>query len=195
MLIREEAAMHHRKSATTRRSHGKWIGAALALVAAVIPAAPADASLTPFGDEDTVNLILVGVGALALVIPGDIGVAVPASGASNGRFVLGWSVQIPVEPDMRHRIVPSLDLLVGDGTSWRGRLGYRYARRYLLAGAGVGLDGAGVDLSPEVGVRFLHAGRPSEDADISMHLLARAEIDPGSGRLRGGTFLLGWNLL
>jgi len=28
-----------------------------------------------------------------------------------------------------------------------------------------------------------------------MHLLARAEIDPGSGRLRGGTFLLGWNLL
>jgi hypothetical protein len=33
-----------------------------------------------------------------------------------------------------------------------------------------------------------------KEFDPSMHLLARAEIAPDSGEVRGGTVLLGWNL-
>ena len=120
---------------------------------------------------------------------------------SAPRLVVGWSWQIPLGGDgadypTRHRIVPAVDLLPrSDGATWRGRLGYRYARRHLFAGAGVGIDRAGVNLSPEVGVKFLHLEAPGDpDMDLSMHLLARAEIAADTGHLRGGTILLGWNL-
>lgn len=144
--------------------------------------------------------MLAFAGAAALLTPGDLGVAVPATDASPSRFVLSWSWQIPVAGIddgnlARHRIVPEVDLLPhSGGASWRGRLGYRYGRRHLFAGAGVGLDGAGFNLSPEVGIKFLHAEKSEDEFDASLHLLARAEIAPDSGQLRGGTVLLGWNL-
>src|SRR5262249_22543542 len=126
--------------------------------------------------------IVIG-GALALLTPGDIGVALPAADAASPGLVLGWSWQIPLSSEgldapAHHRLVPSVDLLPhSGGASWRGRLGYRYGRRHLLAGAGVGIDGAGVNLSPEIGVKFLHADKESGDGiDFSMHLLGRAEI-------------------
>jgi hypothetical protein len=138
-----------------------------------------------------------------LLIPGDFGVALPDP--TTARFVLGWSWQIPPHlwsdryPDehVHHRLVPAVDLLPHPGgASWRGRLGYRYDRDHLFGGVGVGLDNAGVNLSPEVGVKFLHlVYEPKIGVEASLHLLARAEFDPRSGRLRGATFLLGWNVL
>lgn len=142
----------------------------------------------------------IAAGAVALLTPGDLGVAVPAADASPSRMVISWSWQLPVAGISdghvaRHRVVPEVDLLPhSGGASWRGRLGYRYGRRHLFAGAGVGFDGAGFNLSPEVGVKFLHAEKEDEEFDASMHLLARAEIAPDSGQVRGGTVLLGWNL-
>lgn len=140
------------------------------------------------------------VGAAALLAPGDVGVAVPTAETSPSRFVIGWSWQVPVAGFaeghvVRHRIVPGVDLLPhSDGVSWRGRLGYRYGRRHMFAGAGVGVDGAGLNLSPELGVKFLHGDTNNHEIDVSMHLLARAEIAPESGNLRGATVLLGWNV-
>ena len=95
--------------------------------------------------------------------------------------------------------MPEVQLLLPytEGKSVRGRLGYRYAGRDLFAGAGVGIDDTGGSLSPEIGVKFAHALDKQErdwfGADVSLHLLARAEIAPDSGRVRSGTVLLGWN--
>jgi hypothetical protein len=175
-----------------RRHQGKSIAAAVALAAALAPAARADACI----DEGTA--VLLGIGAL--LTPADIGVAVPAAAASSPRLVIGWSWQIPLTGGAldthpgRHRVVPEVDLLpLPAGVSLRGRFGYRYARRHLFAGAGVGLDGAGPNLSPELGVRFAHFNTGDDDIDTSMHLLARAELAPETG-VRGATILLGWNL-
>jgi hypothetical protein len=78
--------------------------------------------------------------------------------------------------------------------SARGRIGYRYGRRWAFGGVGVGLDGAGGHLSPELGVKFAHAEDGDGAIDLSSHLLARAEIAPDSGGIRGATVLLGWNV-
>jgi len=180
-----------------RSTPGKWIaavGAVLTVTAAPIQKARA------LDYEDLFIPIAVGV----LIAPGDIGVALPPDDAGSSRFVVGWSWQIPIPIDptwsseaaLRHRIIPSVDLLLGDGGArWRGRFGYRYARRALFGGAGVGIDGATLTLSPELGVKFAHGGGSHEDIDPSLHLLARADVALESGHLQGVTILFGWNLL
>jgi hypothetical protein len=174
------------------RQPGKWIVAAAGLLGALIAAPRANACVT--GEMAAV------AGAAALLTPGDLGAAVPAADTSPTRFVMSWSWQLPVagiddDHIPRHRVVPEVNLLPhSGGVSWRGRLGYRYGRRHMFAGAGVGIDGAGLNLSPEIGVKFLHSDMGDKEFDASMHLLARAEIAPDSGQVRGGTVLLGWNL-
>jgi len=177
------------------RQPGKWIVAVGGLLITLAPTNRADACV------DMTSLVIGG--AAALLAPGDIGVALPTAAGSAPNLVIGWSWQIPLgdggglagrpEP---HRFVLGVDLLPhSDGASWRGRLGYRYGRRHAFAGAGVGFDAAGVNLSPEVGAKFLHLeARATGLVDMSMHLLARAEIAPESGHVRGATILLGWNL-
>jgi hypothetical protein len=173
------------------RQPGRWIVAVGGLLTALLAASTSEACV------DEKALAIVGLGAL--LTPGDIGIALPAADASTARLVIGWSWQIPVSADsregLRHRLVPEVDLLPrSDGVSWRGRFGYRYGRRHLFAGAGLGADAAGVNLSPELGVKFLHAERDDDEFDASLHLLARAEIATDTGRVRGATVLLGWNL-
>jgi hypothetical protein len=137
----------------------------------------------------------------AVLLPSEYGVAIPTADAAGTNFVLGWSLQIPVsawfgDHTMSHRVVGGLDLLPhADGADWRGRVGYRYAGRHAFAGLGVAIDGAGGSLSPELGLKFLHADKADYDIDMSLHLLARAEIAPESGHVRGATILFGWNLL
>jgi hypothetical protein len=133
----------------------------------------------------------------ALLAPSEFGATVASAEPRASRFVLGWSYQFAPDQRSRHRVVPSIDLLPGrNDVSWRGRLGYRYGRRHLFGGAGVGIDSAGVNLSPELGVKFLHLDKPYADGiDPSLHLLIRADVAPESGRVRGGTVLLGWNVL
>lgn len=179
----------------TRRI-GAGIATVSGLLTVLLPAAAkADAPAFPFDEE-----IVVAVGAAALLVPSDVGVAVPTANASAANFVLGWSVQFPFsmgfhDASTHHRIVGGLDLLPhADGADWRGRLGYRYGRRHVFGGLGVAIDGAGGSLSPELGVKFGHAEDRDVDAiDLSFHLLARAEIAPESGRVRGTTILLGWS--
>lgn len=130
----------------------------------------------------------------AVLAPSEVGVTASGANAEASRFVLGWSYQLPIDRLARHRIVPSIDLLPGGSVSWRGRLGYRYGRRHVFAGAGVGIDGVGPNVAPEIGVKFGHLTPGDDDIDASLHLLARAEIAPESGHVRGGTILLGWNL-
>jgi len=155
-------------------------------------AAKADGPFAPDG-----KLVLV-LGA-AFVLPSEVGVAIPRADASRANFVLGWSWQLPFSGSfgdytLNHRVVGALDLLPhADGADWRGRIGYRYGRRHAFVGVGVGIDGAGANLSPELGVKFAHADTSERDIDMSLHLLARAEMTPSSG-VRGATILLGWNL-
>jgi hypothetical protein len=177
------------------RSLGRSIAAAGGLLAVlVVPAAARADAPAPFGEG-----AVVGVAVAGLLLPSEIGVAVPAANASAANLVLGWSLQYPFsmgfgEHTDHHRIVFALDLLPHeDGADARGRLGYRYGRRHAFGGLGVSIDGASGSLSPELGVKFLHGG--SHVIDPSLHLLARAEIAPESGHVRGTTLLLGWNLL
>ena len=171
----------------------RWMVATGGLLLALAPAARAHACV------DGTEIVLVG--ATALLAPSEFGAAISSAGPSADRVVLGWSWQVPISAGtlIRHRLVGGVDLLPhSGGASWRGRLGYRYGRRHAFGGAGVSVDGSGINLSPELGVKFLHAEPSSsshDEMDLSLHLLARAEIAPDSGHLRGGTILLGWNFL
>jgi hypothetical protein len=171
------------------RQPGRWI-----VVAAGLMVAAHASQARACGYEE----VIVPALAIGFLAPSDVGVALPAADPSSPRFVLGWSWQIPIGGSAnltRHRLVPGADLLLGhDSASWRGRLGYRYGRRHVFAGAGVGLDGAGPNLSPELGVKFGHGNTGDRDFDPSLHLVARTEIAPESGRVRGATILLGWNM-
>ncbi|HEY7372815.1 MAG TPA: hypothetical protein VIF57_11685 [Polyangia bacterium] len=144
------------------------------------------------------------LGGLGLFAPSDAGVTM--SDPTTARALIGWSWQLPLKlfasrlPDslVNHRIVPGFDLVpgAGAGASWRGRLGYRYDRSHVFGGAGVDANGGSLNLSPEIGVKFLHVREePAAAVDMSLHLLARGEIAPASGQLRAVTFLLGWNLI
>jgi hypothetical protein len=171
----------------------KSIAASAALLAVFAPAAAAHACVP----EGAAVALLLG----AVVVPSEVGFAVPTADPSIAKFVLGWSWQLPVtgfgSETTRHRLVGGVDLIpLSSGASWRARAGYRYARRHVFVGAGVGADGAGANLSPEIGVKFLHVlEEPDAAVDMSLHLLARGEIAFGSRPLRGVSFLLGWNLI
>ena len=170
----------------------KSIAASAALLAVFAPAAAAHACVP----EGAAVALLLG----AVVVPSEVGFAVPTADPSIAKFVLGWSWQLPVmgfgSETTRHRLVGGVDLIpLSSGASWRARAGYRYARRHVFVGAGVGADGAGANLSPEIGVKFMNSDDGSDhDIDPSLHLLARAEIAPESGHVRGATVLFGWNL-
>ena len=141
-------------------------------------------------------------GTLGCLLPADVGVAIPADDSAP-RFVIGWTWQLPLILSTRpsrglvhHRLVPSVELLPeSGGVAWRGRIGYRVDLHHAFAGAGVGVDRSGANLSPELGVKFAHLfDEPTYDIDLSMHMLARAEIAPESGHVRGVTILFGWNI-
>jgi hypothetical protein len=54
------------------------------------------------------------------------------------------------------------------------------------------VSGAGVTLSPELGVKFAHFQR---DSATSLHVLVRGELAPDLEQAHAATILLGWNLL
>ena len=177
----------------SRRSPRTGTAAALGLLALLVS-----------GEARAIGWDGAALGALGLFAPSDAGVTM--SDPVSGHALIGWSWQIPLKifanqyPDdlLHHRIVPGFDLVpgAGPGASWRARLGYRYDRSHLFGGAGVDANGASFNLSPEIGVKFLHVmEEPDAAVDMSLHLLARGEIAFGSRPLRGVTFLLGWNLI
>jgi hypothetical protein len=157
------------------------------LAAGLLLARPAAAH----GDYGAIALI----GAGALVMPAHVGADIPATDASQARVVVGWSYQLPLDGwkgAPHHRAVLGGDLLLGGGVNGRGRVGYRYATHWLFGGAGVAVSGAGLTLSPEVGVKFAHftKGEPP-----SLHLLVRGDIAPDFQRAHAATIVVGWNLL
>jgi len=163
------------------------VGAALALVSFLARRAEAHG-------EDIIPAL-----AAAALAPSDAGVTVASGPPSRRAAVLGWSYQLTLGRDVihagnPHRIIGGLDLLVSDSPSWRGRLGYRFAWRDLIAGVGPSVDARGFSLSPEVGFKFAHLDWGDRDeGDPSLHLLARGDVTTGG--FRGVTFLVGWNLL
>jgi hypothetical protein len=176
-----------------RTGPGRWIVCGFGLLTLLSSVAVCRAS--PSYEDPAVFL----GGAAMMLSPSEAGMTAAWSAeASSNRFVLGWSYQFALdESQPRHRIVPSVDLLLShrEGASWRGRLGYRYGRRHAFGGAGIGIDGAGWSVSPEVGVKFAHLDLGNDATiDPSLHLLARADIAPASGGVRGATILVGWNL-
>ena len=134
--------------------------------------------------------LLTGV-ALAVIAPSDVG---PAVSPAAGRPVIGWSWLIPPVVDAPAPRGAGRRSPPGAGRGLVGwPVGYRYEWERLSLGAGFGADGARTNLSPEVGFMLLRP-RTTCFLDPSLHVLAHAEIDPGSGHLRGATFLLGWHL-
>jgi hypothetical protein len=178
-----------------KRQPGRWIAAVGGLLTVLAPAA-AKADPPSIATKENVALAL----GAAVLLPSEVGVAIPTDDASAANLVLGWSWQLPVSGwfgnhTLHHRVIGAVDLLPhGDGADWRGRFGYRYGSRHAFGGVGVSIDGAGGSLSPELGVKFGHASRDDDDIDLSLHLLARAEIAADTGHVRGATVLLGWNL-
>jgi hypothetical protein len=173
-----------------RHRASRWIVAAGAALAVASFAREGRARADGFGYE-----ALLPFGVAGLLGPSEVGVTTSGADPATRRLVLGWSYQFPADDRSRHRVVSSVDLVVHDGAAWRGRLGYRYGRREAFAGGGLGVDGSGLTLSPEIGVKFLHLAQEQSDGlDASLHLLVRADVAPETGRIRAATILLGWNL-
>jgi hypothetical protein len=174
----------------TKGKPGTWIVAAGAALAVVSFAREGRASVGTYDYE-----ALIPFGVAGLLAPSEVGATTSGVDPATRQLVLGWSYQFPADDRSRHRVVSSVDLVVHDGAAWRGRLGYRYGRRHAFAGGGVGVDGSGLTLSPEIGVKFLHLAQEESDGiDASLHMLVRADVAPETGRIRAATILLGWNL-
>ncbi len=146
-------------------------------------------SLNPFDCEASATSVWLG-----LLFPSDVGLFVTPNGSPD--FDVGWSWQIPITFSCHARLTGSVEVLPTDANVIRGRFGYRYARRYFLAGFGGSFSGDGNTWSPEIGVQFAHwrlggaDQRPSETENVA-HLLVRTEFD---SRFRGVTILVGWNV-
>ena len=137
--------------------------------------------------------------AAGILLPAHVGADIPAGGETPTRVVVGWSVQIPFshrglfDGHSHHsRVVLGGDLLLGEGTGGRARIGYRYSTHWLFAGAGVTLNASGVTWSPELGVKFAHFINGELP---SLHLLVRGEIEPDLQRVRSAMIVLGWSVL
>ncbi|HMF40453.1 MAG TPA: hypothetical protein VKQ32_07155 [Polyangia bacterium] len=160
---------------------------ALAIVGLLWSARPARAAA---GDEPSTGKKVAAVTAavVLLIAPSEIGAFFPDD---HAQFDLGWSSQVPVSPTLdRHRIAGGIDW-----TPWapqdhvRGRIGYRYVRRYMFGGLGGSIAYSGPAWFGEAGVRF------APDHFVSFHLLARAEIAPAFDDFRGLAILVGWDMM
>ena len=156
------------------------------LAAAAIALAPASARADFHIDNGEVAQFVAG----ELLLPSETGAQVTSGG---GRFVLGWSWQVPLGSD-RHRVVAGVNLVPEGGPHDVGlRLGYRYADRNVLGGVGMAHDGAGFTWSLELGVR----GKPLSFGLIPEllvpHVLVRGEISSALAYVRGGSLLVGWS--
>jgi hypothetical protein len=154
-------------------------------LAALAASGPARADAPPADETHPVAATLIVFGIL--VMPSDIGFFVSNQGPDPA---LAWSWQIPVTESRRHRVLIGLDWIPTSKTEGaRGRLGYRYANKNLIAGAALAYARGDTTWSPEIGLRF----GPERRADV--HLLARAEIPVAFDGFRGVALLLGWDML
>ena len=166
--------------------------AVIPCLAALAASGPAHADPQPLDQTHPVVVAFVVVAIMAL--PSDIGLFVPhdlpgGPPSANPDAVLAWSWQIPFTESRRHRALIGLDWIpTSKAERARGRLGYRYANKNLIAGAAVAYAGGDTTWSPELGLRF----GPERRADI--HLLARAEIPVAVDGFRGVALLLGWDM-
>jgi hypothetical protein len=156
----------------------------LAALAASGPAR-ADTPQAPLEETHPVVVVLIAFGIL--VMPSDIGFFTSSQGPD---FTLAWSWQVPVTESRRHRVLIGLDWIpTSKAATARGRLGYRYANKNLIAGLALAYAQGDTTWSPELGLRF----GPERRADV--HLLARAEIPVAFDGFRGVALLLGWDML
>jgi len=165
----------------------------LCLLCAV--ARPARASGHIGGTSDAYLPLYALLFILGAAAPSEIGAVVNDRG-SDARFDLGWAWQIPMPSALRHRIIGGVDYLpTAESDRTRGRIGYRYSRQTLFAGAAAAFDHDGLSWSPEVGIKFLHRDMGKDPpVDLSLHLLVRADLAPRLNGFRGVSILLGWNL-
>jgi hypothetical protein len=146
--------------------------------------------------------LFVAMVVLGLIAPSEIGAIFPQPVAQNGAdFALGWSWQIPIPvghgqlADSRHHLVGGVDYVPADDSSRvRGRIGYRYDRRYWFAGLAAGIDSNSFSWSPEIGVKFFNFLPADEAVSPSLHLLVRGDVAQGLDSLRSVAVLLGWSI-
>jgi len=161
--------------------------AALSIVGLLWCARPARAAAND--EVSTGKQVAAVTAAVALLLaPSEIGAFFPDE---HAQFDVGWSSQTRLPPTSdRHRIAAGIDW-----TPWapqdhvRGRVGYRYVRRYGFGGLGGALASSGPAWFGEAGIRF------APDHIVSFHLLARAEISPSFNDLRGVAVLVGWDMM
>lgn len=156
-------------------------------------ARPAHASGHALNGLDAYAPLLAVLVILGAAIPSEFGAFVPDRDA---KFLLGWAWQVPLPMAPHHRIIGGVDYIFGDVADHaRGRIGYRYDRRYLIGGVAAAFDNDGMSWSPEVGVKFLHFDADKDAlADPSLHVLVRANVAATFDRFIGLTILLGWSI-
>jgi hypothetical protein len=179
----------------------RFVRAALVAAACGLMSAPPPASAQ--GVENALGDAMLGKLLLLfplLLLPSAIGMehAFDEKTIPDGRLLLGWPVQWPlsVRGDISpHRAVAAVEIATGarDRTFWRVRAGYRYAGSRLMAGGGVGVDGAAWVLSPEIGLRL---PRRKSHHGIHPHAMLVMHTDvpptePGHPRV---SLTIGWAL-
>jgi len=132
---------------------------------------------------------------LLALLPHDIGIVFPRVALSEPTLSLGYTLQIPVTENRRHRVVGGLDLNpMWEGHRARARLGYRFGWRYPFFGFGTVADKTGFAFAPEVGVRLTSSGSPLDQPEFAPHIIVRADIPVAVDELRAVSVLLGWSL-
>lgn len=153
------------------------------LAAGLLAAIPATARGGPAPSTDRV----VSMVTLAVLLPSEFGMYLALPGAD---FLFGWAWQLPLATN--HRFVGSVSVLPGaDDVHVRGRVGYRYSRRYGFAGVGMGIADAVPTFSPEIGARFRLGSSNELGAGIFPYLTARGDLVP---ELQAVSVLVGWSL-
>jgi len=131
--------------------------------------------------------------ALAL-LPHDIGLVFPRVALSEPTLSLGYTIQIPVTDNKRHRVLGGLDLNpMWEGHRARGRLGYRFGWHYPFFGLAIVADKTGVAFAPEVGVRLTKES-PIHEPKFGAHFIVRADVPVEADELRAVSVLFGWSM-
>ena len=135
--------------------------------------------------------------AALMLLPSSAGpeMVLRGDGTTDTRFIVAWPFQIPLDHNLRTRLVLAPEIAIGAANDAvvRGRGGLRFGDSFWLAGLGVAFDKEGPYLSPEVGIR-LPRRHDKEDFSFGVTLVLRVDVALSENPEPRGSAQIGWTL-